>query len=53
MKFYTSDFLAAAPSLIEYIKRYRDEPIPNDYEVRFITYDWTINRQVSAVRYAE
>ena len=37
--------LAVAPSLIEYCNRYRDEPIPTDYAVEFIPYDWTLNAQ--------
>ena len=43
-KFYTKDFLAEADSLIAYINRLRNEPIPADYEVEFLPYDWTINR---------
>ncbi len=42
--FYTGDFLAQAPSLIAYVNRYRREPIPDDYEVEFIPYDWTLNQ---------
>ncbi len=45
LKFYTEDFLKAAPSLISYANRYRDEKIPEDYRVEFIPYDWTLNRQ--------
>jgi hypothetical protein len=44
LKFYTGDFLAHAGSLIEYINRYRAEPIPADYTVEFLPYDWTINQ---------
>jgi Protein of unknown function, DUF547 len=43
--FYTKDFLAQAPSLIAYVNRYRAEPIPLDYQVDFLEYDWTINDQ--------
>ena len=45
LSFYTEDFLAKAPSLVAYVNRYRDAPIPADYRVEFIPYDWTINRQ--------
>jgi hypothetical protein len=45
MSFYTEDFLATAPSLLAYVNRYRDVPIPAGYRVEFIPYDWTINRQ--------
>jgi hypothetical protein len=43
-EFYTGDFLAAAPSLLAYVNRYRTEPVPEDYEVEFIPYDWTLNQ---------
>lgn len=47
LDFYTADF---APSgrpadLIPYINRYRAPPVPAGYRVRFIPYDWTVNRQ--------
>jgi len=44
LEFYTSEFLARADSLVAYINRYVPEPIPVDYAVEFIPYDWTINR---------
>ena len=43
-KFCTNDFLVAADSLIAYINRLRKDPIPADYTVEFLPYDWTINR---------
>jgi hypothetical protein len=43
-KFYTDDFLKVADSLIAYVNRYRSAPIPADYSVEFLPYDWTINR---------
>lgn len=45
LEFYTDDFLAAAPSLIAYCNRYRDAPVPADYTVEFIPYDWTLNQR--------
>ena len=45
LSFYPEDFLAKAPSLVAYVNRYRDAPMPADYRVEFIPYDWTINRQ--------
>jgi len=45
MKFYRADFLAKAPTLVDYVNRYRRVPIPPDYRVAFIPYDWTVNRQ--------
>ena len=44
LDFYPKDFLAAAPTLIAYANRYRTTPVPEDYTVKFIPYDWTINR---------
>src|SRR5258706_10404666 len=45
LSFYTKDFLAKAPTLIGYANRYRVEPLPADWKVEFIPYDWTLNRQ--------
>ena len=44
LKFYTEDFLRVSTSLTSYVNRYRDMPIPVDYEVKFQVYDWTVNR---------
>ncbi|MEM7404701.1 MAG: DUF547 domain-containing protein [Pseudomonadota bacterium] len=43
--FFPEDFLSVAPSLLAYVNRYRDEPVPENYDVRFVDYDWTVNRQ--------
>ena len=43
LDWYEEDFLAVAPSLVAYLNRYRDEPIPEDYEVGLLDYDWTLN----------
>jgi hypothetical protein len=45
LDFHREDFLAAAPSLLAYVNRYRAQPVPEDYEVEFTPFDWTINRQ--------
>ncbi|HEX4441449.1 MAG TPA: DUF547 domain-containing protein [Thermoanaerobaculia bacterium] len=45
LHWYQADFLAAAPSLIAYANRFRDDPIPADWTVEFFGYDWTVNRQ--------
>ena len=44
-EFYAADFLASASSLIAYVNRYRAQPIPLDYAVEFLPYDWTVNSQ--------
>ena len=47
LKFYTADFIGDAEQsrLVEFINRYRDIPVPADYRLRFMDYDWTVNRQ--------
>jgi len=47
LDFYTRDFAADGThrSVIEYVNRYRDEPIDSGLAVKFIPYDWTLNRQ--------
>jgi hypothetical protein len=47
LDFYSVDFLAQAASLPAYVNRYRAEQVPDDYTVRFIPYDWTINRHTT------
>jgi hypothetical protein len=43
LKFYTSDFLAVAPSLAAYASKYARKSIPADYATQFTPYDWHIN----------
>ncbi len=43
--FFPEDFLAQSPSILEYVNRYRNIRVPQDYSVRFIPYDWTVNAQ--------
>ena len=45
LSFFTKDFLKKKPTLIAYINQYASPPIPDDYKVEFIPYDWTINNQ--------
>ena len=45
LSFYKEDFLRKAPSLADYVDRWRNDKLPEDYEVRFFPYDWSINRQ--------
>lgn len=45
LAFFPEDFLAKAPTLIDYVNRYRSDKIDPAYRVEFIPYDWTINRQ--------
>ena len=43
LSFFEEDFLAVEPTLIAYSNRYRAPPIPTDYKLEFIPYDWRIN----------
>jgi hypothetical protein len=47
LDFYTRDFApdGKRASLIGYVNRYRDEPVESTFAVKFIPYDWTLNRQ--------
>ena len=47
LKFYTKDFVKSGKKrdLPQYVNRYVSTPIPNDYKVHYIPYDWTINQQ--------
>ncbi len=47
LDFYTEDFVPSGrrQDLVGYVNRYLQTPIPEEYRVRFITYDWTINQQ--------
>lgn len=42
LRFYCDDFVAAAGSLPAFVNRYAPEPVPRDYALRFLPYDWTI-----------
>jgi hypothetical protein len=43
LQWYHKDFLAEAPTLVAYVNRYRDEPVPADYRVRYHEFNWTLN----------
>lgn len=47
MKFYTKDYVASGKKqdLLGYANQFRDQPIAEDYRVKFLDYDWTINQQ--------
>lgn len=45
LDWFSEDFLNHAPSLITYINRYARQPVPEDYTLAFIPYDWTVARQ--------
>jgi hypothetical protein len=43
---------ADAPLLVACVNRYQPTPIPEDYEIEFIDYDWRINNQPKNLRTA-
>lgn len=45
LSFYTEDFLRKAPSLADYVDRWRDDGLPKDCAVPFLPYGRTITRQ--------
>jgi hypothetical protein len=47
LKFYTKDFVTSGKSqdLLAYVNKYVKQKVPEDYKVRFIRYDWTLNQQ--------
>jgi Protein of unknown function, DUF547 len=45
LDWYAEDFERSARSLLAYVNRYRLEAVPEGYEVAFLPYNWTINRQ--------
>jgi hypothetical protein len=45
-KWYKKDFTATGLSVIEYINQYRENKIPVDYKIDYITYDWTLNKVI-------
>jgi len=55
LEFYMEDFIdSGRPSdLIPYVNRYREPPVPHEYRVRFMEYDWTINRRPDNSGHAE
>jgi len=38
---YADDFPGASPA--DYLNRYRKDPLPTDYEIAWIPYDWSLN----------
>lgn len=46
LDFYTEDFVPSgrARDLGDYINRYREQALPQDYKIKFIKYDWTVNQ---------
>ena len=47
LKFYTKDFVPSRKKqdLVGYVNQYREIKIPENYRVKYIDYDWTINQR--------
>ena len=47
MKFYTKDYVASGKKqdLLAYVNQFRDAKVPENYKVKYLKYDWTINQQ--------
>jgi len=47
MKFYTKDYVSSGKKqdLVEYVNQFREDKVPSDYKVKFIKYDWTVNKK--------
>jgi hypothetical protein len=45
-KWYRKDFTSNQTSLIDYINSYLTNPIPEDTPVSFLSYDWSLNKQI-------
>jgi hypothetical protein len=43
LEWYRDDFVAAAPSVLDYINRYRVEKIPAGFELESVDYDFELN----------
>ena len=44
LKWYRKDFETDEQTLIQYINQYREEAIPEDYAVKWLPYDWSLNQ---------
>jgi hypothetical protein len=42
-KWYKKDFIEDEKNVIHYINQYREQKIPEDYSISYITYDWSLN----------
>lgn len=47
MKFYTEDYVDSGKTqdLLGYVNQFREDKVPEDYRVKYLKYDWTINHQ--------
>ena len=45
LKWYKEDFTMNGTSEIDFINKYRDDKIPNNYKLSYFPYDWKLNKQ--------
>ncbi len=48
-EWYTNDFGGSKLKALQYINRYRIDPIPESYRIGYYSYDWNLNTIASAV----
>ncbi len=42
MDWYRKEFLKQAPTLISYVNRYRQDAVPEDYNIKYLRWDWSL-----------
>ncbi len=45
MEWYKSDFTMKGTKEIDFINKYREEKIPNNFKISYFPYDWKVNKQ--------
>jgi hypothetical protein len=43
-EWYKEDFISTKSSYIDFLNKYKSEPIPTNFKVAFYTYDWSLNK---------
>lgn len=42
-EWYKEDFVAGGKTIMQFVNKYRNKPIPSDYKQTFYTYNWSLN----------
>ena len=45
MKWYNEDFVQNGMTEIEFINKYRTNIIPENYKLKYFSYNWNLNKQ--------
>lgn len=48
VRFYRRQFLRDGQTVIQFVNQYLDEPVDEDFKVKWLSYDWTVNVDTSA-----